>query len=80
MLRSEPFPTSFNKYRVVTWPPSRTDRWLASVAAVFSTIPLWRQRGCSRHVLATLDDHQLHDIGVTHADAQLESEKSFWMP
>jgi len=78
MLRSEPFPTSSNKYRVVTWPPSRTDRWLASVAAVFSTIALWRQRGCSRHVLATLDDHQLHDIGVTRAEARIESAKPFW--
>ena len=80
MSRSEPFPTSFNKYRVVTWPPSRTDRWLASVATVFSTVALWWQRGRSRHVLATLDDHHLRDIGVTRADAQLESEKPFWMP
>jgi len=80
MLKSEPFPTSFNKYRVVTWPPSRTDRCFTSMAAVFSTIALWWQRGRSRHVLATLDDHLLHDIGVTHAEAQLESEKPFWMP
>ena len=54
MSRSEPFPPSFNRYRVVTWPPSGTDRWRAGVATVFSTIALWWQRGRSRSVLATL--------------------------
>jgi uncharacterized protein YjiS (DUF1127 family) len=80
MSRSGPFPPSFNRYRVVTWPPSGTDRWRAGVATVFSTIALWWQRGRSRSVLATLDDHGLHDIGISRADAQVESEKPFWMP
>jgi uncharacterized protein YjiS (DUF1127 family) len=80
MSRSEPFPPSFNRYRVVTWPPSGTDRWRAGVATVFSTIALWWQRGRSRSVLATLDDQGLHDIGISRADAQVESEKPFWMP
>jgi uncharacterized protein YjiS (DUF1127 family) len=80
MSRSEPFPLSFNRYRVVTWPPSRTDRWRIGVAAAFSTVALWWQRGRSRRVLATLDDHCLHDIGISRADAQVESEKPFWMP
>ena len=80
MSRSEPFPASFNRYRVVTWPPSRADRWRIGVGAAFSTIALWWQRGRSRRVLATLDDHRLHDIGVSRADAQVESEKPFWTP
>jgi uncharacterized protein YjiS (DUF1127 family) len=65
---------------VVTWPPSGTDRWRIGVAAVFATIVLWWQRSRSRGVLATLDDHGLHDIGISRADAQVESEKPFWMP
>jgi len=80
MSRSEPFPTSLNRYRVMTWPPSRTDRWRMGVATAFSTIALWWQRGRSRRVLAALDDDRLHDIGISRADAQVESEKPFWMP
>ncbi|HZF35060.1 MAG TPA: DUF1127 domain-containing protein [Candidatus Angelobacter sp.] len=63
---------------MVTWPPSRTDRWRTGVAAAFSTIALWWQRGRSRRVLATLDDHRLHDIGISRADALFESAKPFW--
>jgi uncharacterized protein YjiS (DUF1127 family) len=48
------------------------------VATVFSTIALWWQRGRSRNVLAMLDDHELRDIGISRADARIESEKPFW--
>jgi uncharacterized protein YjiS (DUF1127 family) len=78
MVTSEPFPTSFNKYRVLTWPPTRADRCRAALTAAIATVALWWERGRSRHMLATLDDHELRDIGVTRAEAQLESEKSFW--
>ena len=74
----DPFPTSFNNCRVLTWPPTRADRWRAAVAAVIAAVALWWERGRSRHVLATLGDHELCDIGITRAEAQLESAKPFW--
>jgi uncharacterized protein YjiS (DUF1127 family) len=48
------------------------------VAAVIAAVALWWERGRSRHVLATLGDHELRDIGITQTEAQLESEKPFW--
>ena len=78
MFTSEPFPTSFNRYRVLTWPPTRADRWRAALAAAIAAVALWWERGRSRHALATLGDQELRDIGVTHAEAQMESGKPFW--
>lgn len=80
MLASEPFPTSFNQYRVLTWPPTPADRWRARLATATTTVALWWERGRGRRVLADLDEHSLSDIGVTRAEAQLESAKPFWMP
>jgi uncharacterized protein YjiS (DUF1127 family) len=80
MLTSEPFPTSFNKYRVLSWPPTHADRWRWRIATAIAVADLWWERGRSRRVLAELDDHSLGDIGVTRAEAQLESAKPFWMP
>jgi uncharacterized protein YjiS (DUF1127 family) len=78
MLTSEPFPTSFNRYRVLTWPPTPADRWRDALAAAIATVALWWERGRSRRALATLGDHELCDIGITRAEAQLESAKPFW--
>ena len=78
MFTSEPFPTTFNRYRVLNWPPTRADRWRAALAAATAAVILWWERDRSRRVLATLGDHELHDIGVTRADAELESAKPFW--
>ncbi len=38
----------------------------------------WRERARQRHVLATLDDRMLKDIGVSRATARMEVEKPFW--
>ena len=78
MATSRPFPTSFNTYRVLTWPPTRTDRFRAVLTAAIATIALWWQRGCSRRALTVLGDHELRDIGVTRTEAQLEASKPFW--
>lgn len=80
MLASEPFPTSFNKYRVLTWPPTPADHWRARLATVIAMAALWWERGRSRRILAGLDDHELRDIGITRTEALLESEKPFWAP
>ncbi len=62
------------------WRPLLIDHWRIWTVAVVSTIAPWLERGRSRRVLATLDDHQLCDIGITRAQARLESGKPFWRP
>ncbi len=49
--------------------------WLGDVGA---TLSLWLARSRSRRVLATLDDRQLRDLGLTPAQASRESDKPFW--
>jgi uncharacterized protein YjiS (DUF1127 family) len=39
---------------------------------------LWLHRSRSRRVLATLDDRQLSDLGLTAVEATRESAKPFW--
>lgn len=38
----------------------------------------WWERSEQRSHLARLDDRMLRDIGVSHAEADRESEKWFW--
>ncbi|HYB10638.1 MAG TPA: DUF1127 domain-containing protein [Alphaproteobacteria bacterium] len=38
----------------------------------------WHRRGRSRRELFELDDHLLHDIGVTRGNAVEEASKPFW--
>ena len=38
----------------------------------------WRERAAERVQLATLDDRQLHDIGLARADLESEVSKPFW--
>ncbi len=42
--------------------------------SLFNVIGIYSQR----RTLARLDDHQLHDIGITREEAQRESARSFW--
>ncbi len=39
---------------------------------------LWRERAAQRRQLRALDDWQLNDLGLTRANADLESRKPFW--
>lgn len=41
-------------------------------------LTLWMQRSRQRHVLSSLQDHELKDIGISRADAIQESNKPFW--
>jgi uncharacterized protein YjiS (DUF1127 family) len=68
------------RFSVSAWRLLQTDCWHTAMAAASSAIAIWRERARSRRVLATLDDHRLRDIGVSRADAWLESEKPFWIP
>jgi len=44
------------------------------------TVGLWNSRARERRHLAQLDDDMLKDIGVSRAEAEIESRKPFWKP
>lgn len=58
---------------------ARTERqsWLASPLA---TLRLWRKRSRERAQLASFSLRELHDIGLSNADAMQEVSKPFWRP
>jgi len=45
---------------------------------IIRTIELWRRRSRTRCELASLDDRELADIGLSRADQWLECRKPFW--
>lgn len=52
---------------------------LAMVALRFAgVVTQWDQRRRTRHVLGTLDDRMLRDIGVTRSQARKEARLPFW--
>ena len=46
----------------------------AALTAVFES----RQRMAERHLLATLDDRMLRDLGLSRCDVEHEIRKRFW--
>ncbi len=80
MLRNRPLATSLIDDHAIGWQPLRRDHWRVWTRAIVSIVALWLERGRSRRALATLDDHQLRDIGISRADALLEGAKPFWRP
>lgn len=48
---------------------------LAQVRAAFA---LWRRRVRERTELAAMNAHDLHDIGISRAQAEFEIRKPFW--
>ena len=79
MPRHDTVPVPTLRHRLVAW-PSWGRRCRAAVTAIAATISFWRHRSRSRHLLTTLDDHLLRDIGVSRLEAWRESDKPFWMP
>jgi uncharacterized protein YjiS (DUF1127 family) len=67
-------------------PPQPYSRWRAKerrqtihpAAAAVALIARWIDRSRQRDALATLEDHMLHDIGITRAEAARECRKPFW--
>jgi uncharacterized protein YjiS (DUF1127 family) len=80
MLSNDPLATPMIKGHTMAWWLLRTDHGRSWTMAAGSIVARWLERGRSRRVLATLDDHQLRDIGISRADALLESERPFWRP
>jgi len=38
----------------------------------------WRDRSRQRRILLRLDEHMLHDIGLSRSDVEREASKPFW--
>jgi uncharacterized protein YjiS (DUF1127 family) len=53
-------------------------RALAALARLLDTLLLWQERHRERRNLAMLGEHMLKDIGVSRADIELETSKTFW--
>jgi uncharacterized protein YjiS (DUF1127 family) len=51
---------------------------LPSLSRVFSLLLLWQERVHTRRQLRELDEHALHDIGLSRGEALTEAEKPFW--
>ncbi|MEE8188262.1 MAG: DUF1127 domain-containing protein [Kiloniellales bacterium] len=47
-------------------------------AALFETLLIWQERAAQRTHLASLDDRMLRDMGLSHADVDIEASKPFW--
>ena len=52
--------------------------FFAAIGRVPHTVRVWSERAASRRALATLNDHLLRDIGLTHGDVERELMKPFW--
>ena len=50
----------------------------AALTWAWDMVLRWQDRARERHYLAMLDDHMLRDMGISRADAEQESAKSFW--
>ncbi len=53
---------------------------LAWARALFGEFVEWQGRASQRNQLRHLDDRQLSDMGLTHADVQREISKPFCRP
>ena len=49
-----------------------------ALRGLLHTVSVWRARARQRDTLSMLDDHILRDIGLTRADVDRETMKSFW--
>ena len=45
---------------------------------VVETLLIWQQRAKDRHLLATMDDRMIGDVGLSRADIDREISKPFW--
>ena len=51
---------------------------LPSLSHIFSLVLLWQERAHTRRQLRELDEHALHDIGLSRGEALHEAAKPFW--
>lgn len=58
--------------------PSAAPGLRGLLAAAVERLTLWRDRSRERAYLVRLDDHTLHDIGLSRAQAEFEASRAFW--
>jgi uncharacterized protein YjiS (DUF1127 family) len=80
MQGNDAFAPSCIKDRAGSWRRLRRNHWRVWTAAFASIVALWLERARSRRALTALNDHELRDIGITRAEAGIESVKPFWQP
>jgi uncharacterized protein YjiS (DUF1127 family) len=51
---------------------------LVPIRKLLARVRQWRQLSYERKLLTTLDSRMLRDIGISRADAELESARPFW--
>jgi uncharacterized protein YjiS (DUF1127 family) len=52
----------------------------AGIGTMVDMLLTWQRRHKDRLHLMSLDDHMLHDIGISLADVEQEASKPFWRP
>ena len=50
----------------------------SATSPVVTQLFTWLQRARYRQALQRLDEHMLHDIGISRADVDHETSKPFW--
>jgi uncharacterized protein YjiS (DUF1127 family) len=50
------------------------------LARLYSTLLLWRERARERRQLLAMTERELHDLGLSRADAWREADKPLWRP
>jgi uncharacterized protein YjiS (DUF1127 family) len=50
----------------------------SAIGGVVDQLFTWHQRARDRQALGQLDEHMLHDIGLSSADVEREVSKPFW--
>ena len=60
-------------------PAGRPDPLLSHLwHVVGETLHTWHERAVTRRELAGMDEHLLHDIGLSRSDVLREARKPFW--
>jgi uncharacterized protein YjiS (DUF1127 family) len=57
---------------------SRKPGFAVRIGVLLDTVAMWQERRRQRLALASLDDHMLHDIGISRADVEAEVTRPFW--
>ena len=50
----------------------------SGLTAALDRVLTWQERARDRRALGQLDEHMLHDIGLSPADVDFEVSKPFW--
>ena len=63
--------------RLPSWPQT-PDRLAILIAGMRATFADWRRRHRARAELARMSERELHDLGITRAEAEREAAMPFW--